>query len=121
MSAIKPLINQLTKMVKEGYDLSKRELPEIGKQILHYYLWVNILQSVMSLFTSLVFSKFTWILLEYINQSRDAEGLWLGVFFLGGISLVFFAFVYDGLSTILKIALAPKLFLLDTLAHYLNA
>jgi len=125
MNAIKPLISQLTKMVKEGYDLGKRELPEIGKQILRFYLWLNILQASLCTFGSLLFAKWGWLFLQTILDYKpngmfdDCDGRYIGVFLLGIVSLVFAGFVYDALCTILKVTIAPKLFLLDTLASYL--
>jgi len=125
MNVMKPLIAQLTKMIKEGYDLGKRELPEVGKQILRFYLWVNILQSTVCTVASLLFAKWGWLFMQTILDYKshgmfdDCDGRYIGVFILGITSLVFAGFVYDGLYTILKIALAPKLFLLDALASYL--
>lgn len=125
MKTIKPLIDQLTKMVKEGYDLGKRELPEIGKQIIRYYLWVNVLQSTVCTFASLLFAKWGWLFMQTIFNYKpkglfdDCDGRYIGVFLLGIVSLVFAGFVLDSLNTILKIALAPKLFLLDALASYI--
>jgi len=120
MNALQPLVKQLTKMIKEGYDLSKDQLPEVAKQILRYYFWVNLFQSLAGTVGTLIFSGLAFKLLLLINaDSQSMDGRWFGLFILGGVAVGFAAVAYEGLVDLFRVVIAPKLFLLDTLASYL--
>jgi len=121
MEALKPLIDQLTQMIKDGYDLGKDQLPEVAKQIIRYSLWSEGLGLLFSLLFSGITGWFAVKLFYAINRSNsDMDGRWVGLFILGGITGGLMIAAFYEIDILLKINMAPKLFLLDTISSYLQ-
>lgn len=119
METLKPLIEQLTQMIKEGYDLGKNQLPDIAKEILRYSGWSECLLMAEFLGMSLICGYFSYKM--YLKTDEvNCEGYWIGVFLLGLISGGLLIGFFASFDTFLKIKMAPKMYLLETIAGYLK-
>lgn len=126
MNALKPLITELVKLVKKGANLAKDELPVIAHQILKFYLWASILWFFFGV-TLILLGVFCNLQLlphmqafrdSFSNDVMDSTALWFFGALIGYVSGAIFT-ISNALD-IIKIAVAPRLFLLEYLANFLS-
>lgn len=117
MNTLKPLVDQLTELIKNGTDLAKDQLPEVARQILRYETaWaVFDLISILLLIVALGFvARYCW------KKAEEFDDVITARVFISAIGcLVGFFLLVIGMGdvrTLLKIHLAPKLFLIQYMA-----
>jgi hypothetical protein len=114
METLKPLVDQLIEMIKQGKDVIGGQLPDVANQILAYYAyfdrtWLWVL-GVAFILCAVVFFLGTFL-------GNDAEILAPVGFFGMGLSGLFFVIAWLDLA---KIQLAPKVYLLEFLKGFLK-
>ena len=117
METLKPLIEQLTAMIKEGYDIGKGQMPDVAKQIFRYSMWKEILMFVFFSVMASAVGYFSFCLFQRASCGIS-DGYWIGTFILGAVCIGFLISCSGSLDAILKIRLAPKAFILDEIASY---
>ncbi len=121
METLKPLVDQLTQMIKDGYDFGKGQLPDVAKELLRYFRWVNSIQLVVM---SLVFGvglRSSWYFfslatkpLEHYYASTN-DGYWVGVVISAAATSVALNLLFQAFQDLLNVMIAPKVFLLEYL------
>lgn len=126
MKILKPLIDQLVKVVKEGYDLGKKELPIVAKELLAYSFWYAVAELTVVVAAIIALSWLAiWMGQEAAaplgRYDRDGHGeYWFGVFLLIGANIGLAIQALDTTNRLLKIKLAPRVFVLETLKAYID-
>lgn len=121
MDTLKPLLEELVKMIREGYDFGKEQIPDIGKQILRYYFWVNVLQVAVNSIVSAGLLRWGYTFYAISMEAKyERDANWMAVILIGSLIIASLTFLYFGICALLQVKIAPKLFLLDTLASYFN-
>jgi len=107
METLKPLIDQLVKMIQQGTDIVSGQLPDVAKQLLaynawsyHFWLWICIWAIVALILLAVLFA---------ISDVFPLSGLCV----IAIMAFMLAAFYnYDQLN---EIRLAPKVFLIEQL------
>ena len=128
MNVLKPLINELVKLVKAGTNLAKQELPVVAKEILRFYFWASFIWVVTGLVLILagLFCHIHAIpavvetaVRHYHDADNDPSCGWIFGAVIG--YLVGVAIVIINMIDIVKIKAAPRLFLLEYLKGFLDS
>lgn len=125
MKTLKPLVDELVKIIKKGVNLAKDELPVIATQILDFYFWASFLWVVVGIIL-LIVGLFCHIhaIPVFIQGARygfrddDISCMWV----IGAVIsyILGVVFVVTNLIDIVKIKVAPRLFLLEYLKSFLH-
>ena len=119
MKVLKPLIQQLTQAIKEGYDLGKRELPKIASEILRYSFLSAMVTFTTQLAIALIFACYM-MHTAFTLRGEAAFICGLGGMVSGGVTIGVITELLDTTRELFKIKLAPRVYLLETLRDYIN-
>lgn len=125
MKVLKPLVDELVKLIKKGMDLAKDELPVIATQILNFYFWASFLWVVVGVILLLAGLYCHVHAIPYVAEGarhgfRDEDP---SCFWVIGAVVTYVAgviFVVSNLIDVIKIKVAPRLFLLEYLKGFLS-
>jgi hypothetical protein len=107
MDTLKPLIDQLMKLIQNGTDLVNGQLPELAKQILAYNAWnCNFWMHVA------IFAVIFCVVVAIFCAIQDCAGAAVVMLVVAIIFAVDYGFNYTELK---KIELAPKIYLITEL------
>lgn len=126
METLKPLVDQLTQMIKDGYDFGKGQLPDVAKELLRYFRWMNSIQLVV---VSLVFGfgiRCSWYFFVLASGPQErvyntytvfssGEGYWFGVIVSSAATIVALIVLFKTFDDLIRVMIAPKVFLLEYL------
>lgn len=119
---VNELLKELLVTIKDGKEFLTNQLPDVAVQILRFNFW----HAVFIMFLGICFFVATFALLKYSRKNwkvwmDDVDALApicsVGI---GGFALVGFLFFLLSLIDILKITLAPKLYLIEYLKGMMN-
>jgi hypothetical protein len=126
MNVLKPLIDELVKLIKKGTNLAKGELPVIAGQILSFYFWVSAIWVVAGLILMLAglycHVHAIPVIIEGARHSfrdDDPSVVWIFGAVIGYI-VGTIVVVFNSID-IVKIKVAPRLFLLEYLKGLLDS
>lgn len=130
MKVLKPLVDELVKLIKKGVNLAKDELPVIAKQILAFYFWSSVVWVVVGVVLLLTgvfchLHALIPVVPDTVRHWRDADnsdgGSWLWI--LGAVVTYLAGTLITVSNTIdiIKIKVAPRLFLLEYLKGFLDS
>ena len=130
MDTLKPLVDQLAKMIKDGYELGKGELPEVAKQILTYKTFsesMGILWGILGIgaFAAALYGYFIflrgWAEPKYMDMYPGVMGMKImGFIVFSIICLIFLTNISCHVHELLEIKLAPKVYLIEYLSGILK-
>lgn len=114
-------IKQLMEWLKQGGEFVAAQAPDLARQVLAYDLTVASICSVLSAIVCACCAWIAVVCIRKINQSSDIEEGWT----LGAVVCVFFgagSFIamLRYLFVVLKINIAPKLYLIERMAELLK-
>lgn len=110
METLKPLVESLTELIKNGTNFVSGQVPEVAQQILAYHAWQSGLGIVLGLAILLI-----WGTVFYFCEHPEAKGM-VSLIMVPIGSLVLIA----NTLTFIKIQVAPKVFLLEYLKAVLK-
>lgn len=105
---LKPLIDQLVKMIQQGQDVIGGQLPEVAKQLLEYQRWSCHLWMMVFIVSAIVMGVL--VMLAFASGEFGIFNIIFIPVFLVIVWGVFYE--YDQLN---EIRIAPKVFLIQTL------
>lgn len=128
MNVLKPLINELVRLIKKGTNLANQELPVVAEQILKFYFWASLVWVIAGLILVLGGLYFH---LDVLRLAAEAGSERFGrhelpdgtCFLIMGAVLGYLgggAMIATNLIDIIKIKAAPRLFLLEYLQNFLG-
>jgi len=120
MEQLKPLIQEMIKLVESGKDVVNGQLPDLCKQIVRLYLWGNVIE-IPILIGMMVFGAY---MARWVYRKAIADGwsempwiiLWIPIAIL---ECIIGSYAYGCGQTLLESILAPKLLILETLRKFL--
>lgn len=113
MEQMKPLIDQLVKMIQDGSDFVGGQLPDVAKQILAYNAW----SAHFWMWVFITFALISVVLFIAACLSIGAEPVCALAIIGLVVSLAGVGFNYSDLK---EIQIAPKLYLIETLRKTLR-
>lgn len=116
MEILKPLIDELVKMVKDGKDVISGNLPDVMKQIIAYDSWQACLWIKLSVFLFLC-GVMLLVADKFDKDKFSMHGYAVFGAVVMGISVAIFMINY---STLKKIEMAPRVYMIDVLHGYLS-
>ncbi len=125
MKVLKPLVNELVNLVKKGVNLAKDELPLIAKQILAFYFWASViwltagaLLMLTGLYCHIQAIPVVHEGMRHGFRDDDPSAMWIvGAVVAYALGAVF---IVANAIDIVKIKVAPRLFLLEYLKGFLD-
>lgn len=113
--ALAEIITKASQTVSDGISFLSAELPEVARQVLTYNLYSSVVYFVLSLIGFLITIKLYLKFLKVRDKddySADEKLVFASLWgFLFGI--IFLGILLCEVSTIIKIVMAPKLFLIE--------
>jgi hypothetical protein len=116
MKTLKPLINSLIKLIQNGVNFVKGQLPDVAVQILEFKKMEAIFELV---FMTLLSTMLSVGLLVSVNNSYEVA-IWVFGIGLAISSLCLVVCLYSCTLTLIQIKYAPKIFLLEYLKNFLS-
>ena len=120
METMKPLIDQLVKMIQDGTNLVKDQLPEVARQILQWQTAKSIACIVLGI-ALLCITEYCrrlflhWQLEKPYEEWRVAAVIVSGVGGIAGLVLTI-----GSMFDLLQILLAPKVYLIEFLKEFMK-
>lgn len=120
-TVLNKFLEQMGEMLKEAKDFSLEQLPIVAKEILQYNLAVDLswlaFALVLLIATIVIHRKINAFVKDYGSRGMDD---WGGLYAIPGLlSIIVFIIVCNEGHDALKIWLAPRVYLLEYIAHLL--
>lgn len=103
-------LNGVKTLTKGAYELVETQAPDLIRQVLLYELWSSIIWGLFFLFLFSLAASLPYLI---VKKGWD-EDWYLATFFVGGTTL---PFVVYNVSKIVKITIAPKVFMIEYIAN----
>lgn len=118
METLKPLIEQLVKLIQGGADVVNGQMPDLAKQIVSFYLWGNVIE-IPILIGFLVAGVYA---ARWVYRRSDADDnpwlmLWIPI---GTFEICVGVYAYGCTQAMLTAIFAPKLIVIQTLMSFLK-
>lgn len=118
MNVLKPLIDQLVKVIQAGGDVITGQMPDIANQLVRLYLWGNVIE--IPILLGLLYGSYRLAVKCYETQ-KDTDDPWMvGWIPIGIFQILVGIYVYACGQTLLKAILAPKVLIIECLREYLK-
>lgn len=121
MDKLTPLINELVKVIQDSVSVVSGQLPDVARQIVHYYLYGNLIE--VPIRVALMYLGYRWGKLAIIKAKEDQWEEFGRIFTLIPIIILELTIGFNAwghLDMLLKAIFAPKLVVLETLRGFLK-
>ncbi len=110
-------LSEMLGLLKETKDFAMEQIPQVAKEVLHYNLAVSILWTLVF---GATFGMFVFFMTKIVKVVKE-DGEYLPLLFFNGVPMLIFALLtLEKVTDVIKIYLAPRLYLIEYLSNLLK-